>query len=94
MITTFKHPQDEIDAAMKMHRETLHDAFFDFIVALITILLGITSGLHAIGRMIYAINGLMVWMLGVWIWALQAWREKYIQKSSTSPFRPREVRNE
>jgi hypothetical protein len=83
----------EIDAAMKMHIETLHDASMDAFVALLTILIGVTSFMHALVRVVYACIGLATWTLGVWIVALQAVRAECIKRSSTSPFR-REVQDE
>lgn len=89
MMTQFEQKQQhtEIDAAMQQHIATLHDAAFDAIVALLGILLGILSFIHAIVRVIFAIVGLVVWTLGVWLIALKALRQQCVSRSSTSPFR-------
>jgi len=83
----------EIDAAMAAHLQTLRDASFDMLSALLTILIGLVSFLHSCVRIVYACIGLATWTLGVWIVALQAVRAECIKRSSTSPFR-REVQDE
>lgn len=93
MITPYDHQHDEINAAMQMHLSTLHDAFFDFLAAIIAVLLGITSILHAVIRIAYAGIGLLIWTLGLWMIALQSLRAKCVARSSTSPFR-KEVQDE
>lgn len=84
---TNKQQSKVIDAAMAVHIQTLHDAAFDLLAALLTILLGIISFIHAVARILYAFQGMLVWTLGVWIIALQALHSKCVSKSSTSPFR-------
>ena len=80
---------------MAAHIATLRDAFYDLLSALLTVILGIVSIMHALIRVIYACIGLTVWMLGVWLIALQCLRATTLERSSTSPFRTgSEVRNE
>lgn len=83
--------QHDIDAAMAAHLQTLRDACFDMLAALLTIFLGFISLIHAIVRVVYALVGLTVWTLGVWIIALQALQTQCIQRSSSSPFRREEA---
>lgn len=95
MMTSYdsRQQQKQIDAAMALHVQTLRDAAFDSLSALLTIILGILSFIHAIVRVLYASIGMVVWTLGVWLIALQALRAQCIAHSATSPFR-REVQDE
>lgn len=91
---TNKQQSKVIDAAMAMHISTLHDAAFDLLAALLTILLGLSSLIHAVVRFFYGLVGMVVWTFGLWIIFLQ-WAKAYcIQKSSTSPFRQEANLNE
>lgn len=96
MMTTFDKQQQtkQIDAAMALHISTLHDAAFDGLGALLNILIGLFSLLHALVRVSYALVGLATWTLGVWIISLQSFHAWCVSKSSTSPFRKEDQADE
>lgn len=77
----------QIDAALAGHLATLHDAFFDLLAAVITLLLFVTTLTHSIIRMLYAVVGIVIWSLALWITVLQALQGKIVARSHTSPFR-------
>ena len=83
----------QIDAALMAHLSTLHDAFFDLLAALITLLIFVTSLTHAIIRMAYALVGIVLWTLALWMTLLQVLQKKVVARSHTSPFLS-EVRHE
>jgi protein-S-isoprenylcysteine O-methyltransferase Ste14 len=82
----------QIDAALAGHLATLHDAFFDLLAALITLLIFAVSLTHAVIRMMYAVVGIVLWTLALWMTLLQMLQKKVVARSHTSSFR--EVRHE
>jgi hypothetical protein len=69
-------PRQEIDASLTTHFDTLRAGFFDLLAALILVVTGLVSCVHAVLRMMYAFVGLALWSLALLItflyWA-RAW---------------------
>lgn len=70
------------DAALQSHLCGLRSAFYDFLGALITLLLFIFSIIHAVVRIIYNLFGLLVWWLGVVIVLLEVVQTTTRRKSA------------
>jgi hypothetical protein len=77
-------PQQEINAAFSANLATLKDGFFDLLAALVLVLTGLFSCLHAVLRMVFAILGLVLWSLALLITFLYWLRSWLSSKSSRS----------
>jgi hypothetical protein len=55
----------EMEAALAGHVETMRQAFFSLLAAIVTIVLGIVTGAHAIIRIVYGLVGMCVWSCAV-----------------------------
>jgi hypothetical protein len=74
----------EIDSALHSNLDALKEAFFDFLGALVLLLIAICSIAHAVLRMVFAGLGLLLWSLAlliVFLYWLRAWA---VARSSSS----------
>lgn len=82
-----KQRDHEIEAAWAQQKLVLHDACFDALSGLLTILLGLFSFIHAAVRVVSGLVGLLIWTIALWIIFLQWARAYCIKQSSISPFK-------
>lgn len=82
-----------IEAAWAQHKLVLKQAFFDGVVALLTILLGLFSFIHAVVRMSYGLIGMLVWAIGLWNVFLQ-WLIDICAEHSSTPHKQEANLNE
>ncbi len=74
----------EIDSALHANLNTLKEGFFDLLAALVLLVIGAFSVIHAVLRMAFALLGLVLWAVALLIMALYWLRAWAVSRSSSS----------
>jgi hypothetical protein len=57
----------EIDSTLHANLDTLIEGFFDFVAALVLLIIALCSCLHTVLRIMFAVLGLVLWALALLI---------------------------